>query len=131
MLYLNADAQYAVSVDGNEYNNFLIPYTSTQLLKRGMSENKFKIIAFGSKFDIYVNDKYLISFEDELYTQGTLGLLAKQGASVTVSNISIWKIEKDAADVPSVSSSASAIGGAWLPKSDVRMQNLKKQVLKK
>ena len=116
VLYLNAMGQYAVSVDGNEYNNFLIPFTSTPLLNRGMSENKFRIMASGSRFDIHINDKYLISFEDELYTQGTIGLLAKQGTSVTVSNISIWKIEKDAADVPSVPSSASALGGALVAK---------------
>ncbi len=95
VLYLNADAQYAVSIDGNEYSNFFIPFTSTPHLNRGTSENRFKIIAYGSRFDIYINDKYLISFEDELYTQGTIGLLAKQGVSVTVSNISIWKIEKE------------------------------------
>lgn len=95
VLHLNTDGQYAISVDGNEYSNFFIPFTSTPHLKRGASENKFKIVAYGSKFDIYINDKYLISFEDELYTQGTIGLLAKQGTSVTVSNISIWKIEKE------------------------------------
>jgi hypothetical protein len=95
VLYLNADAQYAVSLDGNEYNNYFISYTSTPHLNRGTSENKFKIIAYGSKFDIYINDKYLISFEDELYTQGTIGLLAKQGTSASISNISIWKIEKE------------------------------------
>jgi hypothetical protein len=94
VLYLNAMGQYAVSVDGNEYNNYLIPFTSTPYLNRGTAENRFKVVAYGSKFDIYINGKYLISFEDELYTQVTIGLLAKQGASATVSNIYIWKIEK-------------------------------------
>jgi hypothetical protein len=94
VLYLNAMGQYAVSVDGNEYNNYLIPFTSTPYLNRGTAENRFKVVAYGSKFDIYINGKYITSFEDELYTQGTIGLLAKQGTSVAVSNISIWKIEK-------------------------------------
>jgi hypothetical protein len=130
VLYLNGNSQYTISIDGNENNNYIIPVASTPHLNKGTARNRFKIIANDSKFDIYINDKYLMSFEDELYTQGMIGLLAQPGISVNISNISIWKIEKESADVPSVTSSPSAVGGAWLPKSDVKMHNLKKQVLK-
>jgi len=93
-LYLKADGQYAVSIDGNEYNNFFIPFTSTRHLNQGKVPNRFRIVAEGSRFDIYVNDTYLVSFEDELYTQGTIGLLAKQGTSAAFSNVSLWTIDK-------------------------------------
>lgn len=90
----DSDGRYALCIDGNERNNYIIPFTATPLLNRKSSENKFKIVVYDTKFDIYINDQYLVSFEDELYTRGSIGLMARQGTSATVSTITVWKAEK-------------------------------------
>jgi hypothetical protein len=95
VLLFNAYGQYAVSIQEVAKEYYIVPFTSTPYLNRGESENKFKIVAYDSKFDIYVNDKYLVSFEDEQGSQGTVGLMARQGTSTTVSNITIWQAEKE------------------------------------
>ncbi|MFA5074389.1 MAG: CsgG/HfaB family protein [Nitrospirota bacterium] len=94
-LLFNIKGQYAVSIQETGKEDYIIPFTSTPYLNRGESENTFEIIAYDSKFDIYINDKYLASFADETCNQGTVGLVARPGTSATVSKITIWKAEKE------------------------------------
>lgn len=93
--FINDAGQYTVDaiIRGIYFN--IIPGQSTPLLNRGTSKNKFLIVAYGPKFDIYINDKFLVGFEDELYDKGTIGFKANCGCYVTVDNIKIWEaVEK-------------------------------------
>jgi hypothetical protein len=64
---------------------------SSSLINRGKSSNKFRIVAYDSKFDFYMNDEFLAGFTDESYEMGTIGFAAKFGTHYTVDNIKIWK----------------------------------------
>ena len=70
---------------------FITKGATTPLLNRGLTKNKFRIVAYGSKFDIYINDEFLIGFEDELFDKGTVGFTAKMGCYLTIDNVKIWE----------------------------------------
>ena len=74
---------------------FSSPTQSSPAIHRGQLVNHFRIISYGSKFDFYLNDKFVIGLEDELWEKGTIGFQANAGSHVTVDDITIWQaVEK-------------------------------------
>ncbi len=67
------------------------PLQSNPYLKRGNSVNFFRIVAYESRFDFYLNEHFVGGFEDELLPQGAIGFLAFHGSNVTFDNIKIWE----------------------------------------
>lgn len=89
--FINNAGQYAIDaiIKGVYFN--IIPGQSTPLLNRGTSKNKFMIVAYGSRVDVYINDKFLVGFEHELFEKGMVGCKSNYGCYVTVDNIRIWE----------------------------------------
>lgn len=67
------------------------PLPSSPYLKRGASTNSFRIVAYESRFDFYLNEQYVGSFEDELLPRGAIGIFAFRGSYVAFDNIKVWE----------------------------------------
>ena len=91
LFYFNNDGKYeiAFSINGKRYP--VIPLQSTPYLNRGASKNKFQIVAYGPKFDFYLNDNFIIGFEHESLVKGTIGFRAGWGSYITVDNVKVWE----------------------------------------
>ena len=72
----------------------IVPLETSPFLKRGETSNKIKIIAIGSKFDFYINDKFVIAFEEESIRKGGIGIYVGQHAYILIDNLRIWKIKR-------------------------------------
>lgn len=95
MFFFNNDGGYSVQlVKLGKYFN-IAPFTSTPLLNRGARSNKFRIVAYGDKVDIYLNDGFLIGFENESIEKGTFGFQAHWGTYAVVDNVRIWEAQKE------------------------------------
>jgi hypothetical protein len=92
--YFNNDGQYEVSLNitGRKYP--IITLQSTPYLNRGAAKNKFQIVAYGPKFDFYLNDNFVIGFEHESLEKGTIGFRAGWGSYITVDNVKVWEALK-------------------------------------
>ena len=90
-VYFNNDGGYEVDliISGKSYP--LIKLQTTPFLNRGAAKNKFQIVAYGSKFDFYLNDNFIVGFEHESLVKGTIGFRAGWGGYVTVDNVKIWE----------------------------------------
>lgn len=93
-MWVNNVGQYKVDVVIQDVYFNIVPGQSTPSLKRGAVKNKFRIAAYGSKFDVYVNDKFLVGFEHELYEKGTIGFKSLAGNHFTVDNVKVWEAVK-------------------------------------
>lgn len=89
--FWNDEGSFAVYKDmiGNPFP--LISLQSSPAINRGESKNKFRVVAYGSRFDCYLNDEFIVGFEDELLEKGKIGLLVDYGGYATIDNIKIWK----------------------------------------
>ena len=94
LFYINNDGKFevALSINGKRYP--IIPLQSTPYLNRGAVKNKFQIVAYGPKFDFYLNDNFVIGFEHEALEKGTIGFRAGWGGYITVDNVNIWEAIK-------------------------------------
>ncbi len=72
----------------------IIPYQNSSFFNAGEEVNRFRIIAYNSSFDIYLNDNYLVGFEDEYIRKGTIGFQVKKGSWATIDNVKIWEAVK-------------------------------------
>ena len=51
----------------------------TPIIRSGMNQtNLIAVIANGSRFDLYINQQYIVSVNDPSYAHGRIGLLAKE-----------------------------------------------------
>ena len=91
--YFNNDGGYEVYLLIKGKNYSIIRFQSTPYLNRGAVKNKFKIVAYGPKFDFYLNDNF-IGFEHELLEKGAIGFRAGWGGYVTVDNVKVWEAVK-------------------------------------
>ena len=93
--FFNNDGKYEVylSINGTKSNQ-IIPLQSTLYLNRGVSKNKFRIVAYDSKFDYYLNDNFIAGFEHELLEKGSIGFMADWGSYITVDNVKVWEAIK-------------------------------------
>lgn len=93
-LYLASDGNAEVRLSRYATRFGLVPSQTTPLLHRGTEKNRFRIVAVGPRFDIYLNDSFFIAFEDEQLDAGGLGFMVESGGHVTVNNIKIWEAVK-------------------------------------
>ena len=92
--FFNNDGSYEVNLSINGSNNQLIPLQSTPYLNRGVKKNHFRIVAYESKFDLYLNDNFISGFEHEMLEKGAVGFMASFGSYIAVSNVKIWEAIK-------------------------------------
>ncbi|MGB7568416.1 MAG: CsgG/HfaB family protein [Chitinivibrionales bacterium] len=72
----------------------IVPYQNTQIFLLEGKTNNFKIVAVDSRFDIYLNGKFLVGFEDEYFYKGNVGFMVEKDGYVTVDNVKIWNVAK-------------------------------------
>ncbi len=70
----------------------IVPYQTTTAIKRGESVNTFCIVALGSRFDFYLNNEFVIGFEDEYYEEGALGFATPAPGYITIDDVKIWEV---------------------------------------
>jgi hypothetical protein len=68
----------------------LVPLQASSAINRGEAVNRFRIVSFGSKFDLYLNDQFIVGFEDERLEKGVVGFECANGGHVMVDNVRIW-----------------------------------------
>jgi len=89
--FFNNYGGYEVALLVNGRNNPLIALQSTPYLNRGAKKNHFRIVAYEAKFDLYLNDNFIIGFEHEMLEKGTIGFRAPFSSYIAVSNVKIWE----------------------------------------
>jgi hypothetical protein len=94
-LFLNNDGQYLIEISKNGKLFPLVPISTTPLLNRGAAANTFKIVAYESKFDFYINEAFLIGLEEEHLERGAIGFMTNAGNYATINDIKIWKAEQE------------------------------------
>jgi Curli production assembly/transport component CsgG. len=92
--FINNDGGYEVDLLIKGKNYPIIRLQSTPFLNRGAANNKFRIVAYDSKFDFYLNDNFIVGFEHELLEKGTIGFKALNGSYITVDNVKVWEAIK-------------------------------------
>lgn len=86
------------SGEGGIYQNKLgtifdvVPLQSNPAINTGTGRNKFRIVAFGSRFDWYMNDVFIAGFEDESLEKGTIGFFANARSYDAISAVKIWDV---------------------------------------
>jgi hypothetical protein len=81
-----------MSIKGSK--NAIIPLQTTPYLNRGAKKNRFKIVAYNSKFDLYINDQFIAGFEHELLEKGAIGFKVSFMSYVIVSGVRVWEAVK-------------------------------------
>jgi hypothetical protein len=92
--FINNDGGYEVDLLIKGKNYPIIRLQSTPFLNRGAANNKFRIVAYDSKFDFYLNDNFIVGFEHELLEKGTIGFKALNGSYIAVDNVKVWEAIK-------------------------------------
>ena len=92
--FFNNDGGYEVDLLINGRNNPLIALQSTPYLNRGAKKNRFRIVAYEAKFDLYLNDNFVTGFEHEMLEKGAVGFMALYASYIAVSNVKIWEAIK-------------------------------------
>jgi hypothetical protein len=72
----------------------LVPLQSSPAINRGEGSNHFKIVALGSRFDLYLNDQFIVGFEDERLEKGYVGFECGADGFVNIDNVKIWEISQ-------------------------------------
>jgi hypothetical protein len=75
---ISGDGYYAFSVDGANHTDpeFLVEWTESSAISKGMQTNRIKVSAVGSSMKYYVNDQLLGEVQDARFTTGTIGFFA-------------------------------------------------------
>jgi hypothetical protein len=94
LFFFNNDGKYEVSLSINGKRYPIIPIQSTPYLNRGAVKNKFQIVAYGPKFDFYLNDNFVAGFEYESLEKGAIGFMANSSSYITVDNVNVWEAIK-------------------------------------
>lgn len=93
VLSLNPKGFYEIRRLLDGVSSVIIPLQNLPAFNFGIEKNKFKIVADESKFDIYLNDKFLVGFEDENLSKGTIGFQVEKDGWVTIGDLKIWSIK--------------------------------------
>ncbi|MBD3308534.1 hypothetical protein GF339_19060 [candidate division KSB3 bacterium] len=75
----------------------LVELQASPAIHRGEARNTFRIVAYGSKFDWYLNDEFVIGFDDEFLEKGRVGFMVDSGGYATVDDVKIWEAVKQPA----------------------------------
>ncbi|TAN39305.1 MAG: hypothetical protein EPN25_12180 [Nitrospirae bacterium] len=93
-LFLSSDGRFEVRLSRYATRFGLVPLQATPLLHRGTEKNRFRIVVYGSQVDVYLNDSFLIAFEDEQLEAGGIGFLVEAGGHVVVNSIKLREAVK-------------------------------------
>lgn len=93
MLSLNPKGFYEIRRLVYGVSFVIIPLQNMPAFNFGVEKNKFKIVAYESKFDIYLNDKFLVGFEDEYLSKGTIGFQVEKDGWASVGDLKIWSVK--------------------------------------
>ncbi|MCP4396373.1 MAG: hypothetical protein GY801_03545, partial [bacterium] len=92
--YWNDEGSFAVYTWQLSNPFELVQLQATPALNRGDSVNTFRIVAYGSKVDCYLNDEFVTAFEDESLEKGQIGFMASSYSYVTIDEFKIWRAVK-------------------------------------
>ena len=76
----------------------LVPLQASPAINRGVARNTFRVVAYGSKFDCYLNDEFVIGFEDETLEKGQIGFMVEFYGYSTIDDVKIWEAVKESND---------------------------------
>jgi hypothetical protein len=92
---ISGDGYYAFTVDGANHTDpeFLVDWTETSVINKGMQTNRIKISAIGSSMKYYINNQLLGEVQDSRFTTGTIGFIAgtvdEGGVQIAFDNLRI------------------------------------------
>lgn len=91
VLWFTNDGNFDISYLRNGMGINVVKSESSALLaKRGDDEaRRFRIVAVGSRYDIYVDDEFLVGFEHELLEGGGIGLWAMQRTCLSLDDVMV------------------------------------------
>ena len=92
--YWNDEGSFAVYIWQLSNPFELVPLQATPTLNRGESVNTFRIVAYGSKVDCYINNEFVTAFEDETLEKGQIGFMAGSYSYMTIDDVKIWEAVK-------------------------------------
>ena len=82
--------------DTDTQKNLTLKTSTAAAIHKGLNQaNLVAVVARGSKLDLYVNRQLIASVSDNSYTQGQIGLVAKEiqnPTEVVFSNVKVWKL---------------------------------------
>ena len=90
-LMASDDGRFFIGYYKGSVLTYVIKPESCPHLNRGGKINRFKMVAKGAQFDVYINDNYVLSFEDEKYDQGGISLITTVKNHVMFDNVKIWE----------------------------------------
>lgn len=89
-LFINDKGQYALLFTRLGRKAEITPLRNTHLLNRKGRMNRFRIVAWEDRFDIYINKRFLVGFRDERIARGAIGFLAGPGSYISLKKVEIW-----------------------------------------
>jgi hypothetical protein len=82
--------------DANAALNVTLKSDTSPAIHQGLNQvNVLSVVASGSKLDLYVNHQLIASVQDTFYTDGQIGLVAKDKSNATeaaFSDLMVWKL---------------------------------------
>lgn len=71
--------------------NAITPWSQSDAIRRGNSTNKIRVIARSSSFEFFVNDQFLGSAVDTMFSSGYLGFgVGRIGQHITAQYVRVW-----------------------------------------
>jgi hypothetical protein len=92
-LYITDNGRIFIGVITNKTAQFIVNGESSPALNRNGKNNTLKVVAVGPQFDFYINDTYVLSYEDENYETGSVGPFVEHGCRVQFDNVKIWSVK--------------------------------------
>jgi hypothetical protein len=75
-----------------DQNDILIPWTTSDAIKKDQATNELKVLAQESQITLYVNNQQLASIADKSLTNGVAGPVAAEQGHVAVSFVKVWEL---------------------------------------
>lgn len=94
---ISGDGYYAFGVDGPDHDtaDILLDWKQSPAIKLGKQTNHLKVVAVGSKIELYVNDQFLDEVQDSRLSSGEIGFFGyapEEGAShYSFDNVKVTK----------------------------------------
>ena len=92
--YWHSKGQYGVYLFNLGQLFELMPLQGSPAITRETGLNRFRIVAYGSRFDLYINDQFLVGIENERLEKGSVGFEVGYGGYSTVNDVKIWEAVK-------------------------------------
>jgi hypothetical protein len=82
-----------------EQNEELIPWTTSDAIRKGDEPNELKVVAQGPVIALYVNDEKLAGITDNSLTGGEVGPVATHEGHAAVSYLKVWELPEATEDL--------------------------------